>query len=206
MTQETLRTALAHGDISIIKVEWPDLCYTALFRGKPRSAEWEIWTPEELEATGDAQPVVRGSTKWDGCSDFEVVKGHTCGRGHIRHLSEALARAYDVAREHIAHYDPEIASDDSGYPAQQSEPATPSPAVLAWTQTSPTLPGWYQIDDDTSPRWAPAIRELVQHDGALYVIWNLSHRPPQARDLVTAVAGPHIWWYGPLPNAPHRKP
>ncbi len=60
-------------------------------------------TPD-LDTSG---PSMTGFIKWDGCLEFDTSNNeasgrpHVCGRDGMAHLTTAMQRIYDVAKEHL---------------------------------------------------------------------------------------------------------
>lgn len=71
------------------------------------------WVPVSPDV---AVPLVRGSLKWDGCSDVDIggdvmsYRNHFCGRSGAKVVGIALDALYDLGAETIEAWDEEIAS------------------------------------------------------------------------------------------------
>lgn len=98
-----------------VKSHWMDLvCYEIariddgkmlyLIKDYHHTAEW-------TEHLHKAQPFLRGSVKWDGCSNLSFSEQddgsnlHFCGRKMAAKVGKLLDRLYDLAEEHIPHWD-----------------------------------------------------------------------------------------------------
>lgn len=65
--------------------------------------EWED-DPTHIQfliASTEDDPVIHGSIKWDGCSNWSEPNGnyfHLCGIKHLANLTECLGFCYDFAQ------------------------------------------------------------------------------------------------------------
>ncbi len=60
--------------------------------------------PTETVDPDDAETLIHGTVKWDGCADYEIgderqgiYRMHACGRRHALAVAEAINHAYDRA-------------------------------------------------------------------------------------------------------------
>jgi hypothetical protein len=76
-----------------------------------------------VQDTSEAQTLIAGSIKWDGCShfDFAPYDGgyiHICGADDAARLTKAIARLFEYAAAHVTGFDRQVA----GMPLTDSDP------------------------------------------------------------------------------------
>ena len=74
-------------------------------------AKSDYWRDTTLTTT-DACVWMSGSVKWDGCSDWhfcdpEEVSLHFCDKESAENIGKLLGNCYDLAKEHIPHFEGE---------------------------------------------------------------------------------------------------
>lgn len=86
------------------------LCYYVVAKQKDTHfIDYEIWLHGQDAATRD-KPVLTGSVKWDGCSNWGDGNfcAHACTRQQVADLGAAMALCWDHAAATIKTWDGEL--------------------------------------------------------------------------------------------------
>lgn len=70
------------------------------------------YSPDIVEAIDDAEWLIAGSVKWDGCADFDIGdersqahRLHACGKKSAMRIARAIEFVYDTAAKAIVGWD-----------------------------------------------------------------------------------------------------
>lgn len=73
--------------------------------GKEKFFNRKGWTasPDPVSRLDEAEPIISGHVKWDGCSDFDIHDAHTCSLEQIKALLDAVLKARELAAAEMPH-------------------------------------------------------------------------------------------------------